>query len=156
MADICKICGRRIIRKSANWMLKDGCMIHKKCPSSKQSVISASERAEYDHLRDRLKEVSITCPRGYLAEHQMNFARVMQSVKRMHDNGYAYGEIEYALDVVVEDQKGFWGIGAVENRIDVIIMRKRKFEERKENTQKVKSTYDSLDLSAMMAKSEEW
>lgn len=156
MADTCKICGRRIVRKNSNWMLKDGFMIHVKCPTSKQSVIPASERTEYDHLRDRLKEVSITCPRGYLAEHQMNFARVMQSVKRMHDNGYTYGEIEYALDVVVDEQKGFWGIGAVENRIDVTIMRKKKYEERKENTQKVKNTYDSLDLSGMMTKSEEW
>lgn len=160
MADICAICGRKVVRTSSNCILKDGCFIHKKCPKPK--VLNTSDKEDYNSLRDKLSHYATTCPRGYLEGKTMNFARAMQVVKKIHDDGYSYTEIEYALDKVVEEQNGFWGIKAVENRIDVIIARKHVQDKKKEklkeqmNEVEYKDTYKEVDLSKLCERDNEW
>lgn len=159
MADKCTLCGRRILRTGSNWLIKDGVMIHKKCPASSK-VVNDLEKKDYNSLRDKLAHYASTCPRGYLEGTTMNFPRAMTSIKEMHDNGYSYSEIEYALDSVVEEQNGFWGIKAVVNRIDVIVAKKRerdaKLAEMPKALYSEDCDYMNVDLSHLNSIDNDW
>ena len=107
----------------SNWVSVGDGFIHKKCPKKKNRM-SDEDLVEYNSLKDKIKYYAVQCPRGVIAERTMNFQYAMSMVKQMFDDGYTYSDIEYALNVVVKEQDGFWGIGAVKNRIDVIIQKR--------------------------------
>ena len=125
--DKCIICGKGIKRTGSNWIVTPNGIAHKKCPKDK---MSQQDSAEYKSLKDRIAYHCTKNPKGYIAENGMNFMRALQVVKQLHDRGYSYNEIEYALDKTVEQLGGFWGINQVTNRIDVIIAKKRDIEQK--------------------------
>lgn len=156
----CILCGKRVNPNKGNFVLLDNDKpAHKKCPcKNEKHKMTKEESASYKKLLSKIKYYATEKPMGILKERPMNFAYATKIVKEMHDRGFSYDEILYSLDKVVDMQGGFWGVGAVNNRIDCIIERKRKINEftsKQHNI--VKQQPMPMDLSKLMdEESEDW
>lgn len=143
------MCERVIKNSGSNWTRNaNGDIVHKKCPSDKEGAIAVNEKQAYTRLRDRLLFHAVNNPRGFIAEKPMNFSRAMQVVKQMHDREYSYDDILYALEETVKQQEGFWGIKAVDNKIDMLIA------QRKSNQQKIEKLTMEAEKAEMVKGSE--
>lgn len=143
---ICPLCGHRIVLRNGkycNSTIVDGQLVHKKCPTERKKVLSESETHDFKRLTALIDNYLKQCPRGYIAEHGINWGKTTQLIKKLKNQGYSYSDQMYVLNKVVLQQHGFWGYGAVENNIAVMIgARDRKeklleeYEEQQKNEQK--------------------
>lgn len=150
---ICPLCGRRVMPSGNNCIIVDGTLVHKKCPTAtkKKSDPSKNEliKAIYDYYAE--------CPRGYIVENGFNKYKLLTQIKQLYEQGYSYEDQHYALDKVVEMQNGFWGYGAVVNKIDCILAKKHKIDEVKKSVANHTVTQQPFDLSKLILDEEdEW
>ena len=153
----CVICGKTVKPSGSNFMLKDDKPMHKRCPKPRVKL-SEQESEQLEDLKQAILRYANNKPKGYMVGRTLNWARTMVIVNVMHEKGYSYLEIKYALDKVVDEMDGFWGIGAVNNRIDAIIAKKRDIEEKSEMYKENKNVEDSVDLKNLISVGwgEEW
>ena len=149
----CEICGREIKMTGNNWVENNGKLYHKKCPVY-TNKLNEDDKKSYNLLKEKISYYAATCPRGYISEKPMNFKYAMSIVSKMKDRGFSYDDIIYALDKVVELQEGFWGMGAVDNRIEVIISKRNDKLKKQEQIKKIanndKAAQQIYDLSDMI------
>lgn len=151
----CAICGKTIVQSGSNWKIiedSDGnkAFVHKKCPKPK-SQLSDEERESFNNLKNKITTYATTCPMGIIKERPMNFKYAMQIVGQMKSRGFSYDDISYALDKVVELQNGFWGMGAVNNKIEVIIEQKRQHDVVVEQVKSNPKEEITFDLGKLMS-----
>ena len=146
----CVLCGRVVQPKGNNFILVDNKPMHKKCPKPKEKL-TEQELNELNILKQELFRYANNCPKGYMVGRTMNWTRVMGVIGNMHKRGYSYGEINYALDKVVEEMDGFWGIGAVDKRIDVIIAKKRDVEQKSQLYKDKPTKEEVVDLRNLIS-----
>lgn len=127
----CPLCHRMMIvrENSKNVMFVDGVACHKKCP---KPPVPEEEKIARRELIDRITFHIVHNNRNEKAMVMgFNWQNINMKVNELHKAGYSYGDIQYALDEVVNMQNGFWGFGAVVNNIAVIMQRKKAVEEAK-------------------------
>lgn len=151
----CAICGKNIVQRGSNWkIIEDSegnkAFVHKKCPSTKPAL-SKEEKESYAKLKDKITTYATTCPMGTIKERPMNFKYAMQIVGQMKNRGFSYDEISYALDKVVDLQGGFWGMGAVNNKIEIIIGQKRHRDMVAKQVKDKPKEEVTFDLSKLMS-----
>lgn len=125
MSDVnCKLCGRKIVLTKSNYILDSyGSYVHKKCP--KLSKIDTKDKKIYQELKDTILYYYTNYPSDHYQNNPLIWSKISQAINRMNKE-YTYEEILYALHETVKEMNLFYGIGAVENRIDSYIAKKRK------------------------------
>lgn len=154
---ICPLCGRKVEPNKGNATIINSYVCHKKCPTD-SNKLSEYEKEKYDLLKKKISYYASTCPRGHISEKPMNFKYAMIIVSKMKERGFTYDDIIYALDKVVELQNGFWGMGAVDNRIEVVIDKRNKLQEKQKRAEQTNESKEKVyDLSDMIKdKEDEW
>lgn len=133
----CPLCGHYIIQRNGQYTngklikAEDGqyVMVHKKCPNIKPQM-PKDEKIALSNLLNQVVIYKTTCPKGYVAQGKFNGKNVQSTVKRLYDMGYSFEDQLYALDEIVKEQGGFWGIGALENNIREVLYKRDLAEER--------------------------
>lgn len=118
---VCSRCGRRIILSSNSFINENGIYSHKKCVGR----LNDDEKKDYKSLKNKIQWYIDTQNKNIHVK-SFNWFNINSKIKELRADGYTYKEIEYALDVVVRQMDGFYGFGAVVNRIYPIIEKKRK------------------------------
>lgn len=162
--DICAICGRKIVRTGSNWLIKDGMVIHKKCPINKNTLSDEDKKARRE-LLDKISYYIETKPSDWIAETGLNFQKIAKQIKQLKYDGYTYQEQLWALNRIVDKDGVFYGYTRVVNNIAGVIAKKREndlkkttFREQNTSTNEEKSpkTEQAFDLSTMLEESEDW
>lgn len=154
----CALCGKRIRTSGSNFKLFDGQYIHKKCPATKQTM-SKEDKKDWDELRDVINNAYVNKPCGFYAEEpkkSLNWTATTTKIKALHNDGYSYKDIKYACEVIFDEMGGFWGIGAVVNRIESVIAKKRALDKKLESSVTYTNNTSEVDLSKMLEKDEDW
>ena len=155
MADVCPICGKKVLRTGSNWAVNDGVLIHKKCPKV-TSTLSKEESRDRKMLLDEIANLLAFKPRGYVADTGLNWMKVNRQIKQLKDKGYSYADQLYALGQVVILQDGFWGYTAVVNNIDPIMLKKREKDKVMQQALKPRQAVE-FDLSKYVSEGDdEW
>lgn len=154
--DVCPICGKKIVRTGKNWVLNDGVLVHKKCPKESKPKLSKEESQDLLSLKDRVSYWLQMKPKGYVVETGLNFMKVNMQIKKLKDQGYSYKDQLYALDVVVEQQGGFYGYTAVVNNIGGIMAKKHERERVLEKSKASKQTTIGFDLGKLLSGEDDW
>ena len=136
---ICPICGHKIIQRKGKYpngtliLDENGkcVMIHKKCPDigHKLSYEDSIDRSE---LLNQVIAYKTNIPKGYVADGKFSGRRVQNVTDSLNERGYSYKDQLYALNKIVKQQGGFYGIGALENNIAEIIYERDEIKKRKE------------------------
>lgn len=158
MADICPICGGKILRASGNnWVVNDGVLYHKKCPKAKKKL-SQQESKDRKLLIDTIADYLVKCPKGYIAESgTLNFMKVSNQIKKLVEDGYNYTDQLYALHEVVKLKNGFWGYTSVVNNIETVMAKKRHMDKIRESMTRPREQDVKFDLAKMLKESDdEW
>ena len=120
----CSRCGRGIQPKSQSYIVdSDGNYVHKACISK----MTPNEKKEYRKLTDKIQWYIATANRNTSVS-SYNWQNIAKKIKELRLSGYSFDEIEYALDATVKMMGGFYGFGAVVNRIYPIIQKKKERE----------------------------
>lgn len=121
---ICSKCGKTIRISTNSYIVEgDGKYTHKKCIEK----VTGEDKEKLRRLKDKIQWYIDTENRNTNVS-SYNWINIMKKIKELRLSGYTYDEIEYALDVCVDKMSGFYGFGAVVNRIYPIIRKKRQME----------------------------
>ena len=151
----CPLCGKRVLPSGKNCRIIDGQLVHKKCPKPK---LSKQDSEELLSLKNAIFDYASRVPRGYMVGRSLNWERIMNEIGVMHNKGYSYSEIEYALHEVIKEMDGYWGIGALTKRIDFIVGKKRNIEQKTKMYKDKQVQQDIVDLRDLIDNDwgEEW
>ena len=89
--------------------------------------MTPNEKKEYRKLTDKIQWYIATANRNTSVS-SYNWQNIAKKIKELRLSGYSFDEIEYALDATVKMMGGFYGFGAVVNRIYPIIQKKKERE----------------------------
>ena len=157
----CAKCGKQIRTSGKNYKFIDKektIAVHIHCPKTKtKNNWSDEEKADRKLLLDEVNNQLAFNAKGYVATSGLNWFGLNNQIKNLLEQGFTFKDQLYALKEVVKLQDGFYGYGAVVNNIHAIMLRKQKKDNElaKLQSQSVKQTSSSFDLTQLMKEDEE-